>query len=52
MFSPEDNDFTKLMSLSEMRSVFGKPKRCVSEDEALDFARAKASASGASGPRL
>lgn len=51
-FSPRTDDFTDLMSPSEMTSVLGKSMRRVSADAALDFARAKASASGASGPRL
>ena len=51
-FNPRTDDFTDLMSPSEMTSVLGKSMRRVSADAALRFARSKAAESGASGPRL
>ena len=51
-FNPRTDDFTDLMSPSEMTSVLGKSMRRVSADAALRFVRSKAAESGASGPRL
>ncbi|MBO7687493.1 MAG: hypothetical protein J6V72_13965 [Kiritimatiellae bacterium] len=49
-FDPKTDDFTDLMSPSEMDFVFDKSMRRVSADEALAFARSKAAASEVPNP--